>query len=276
MTQNNTNPENIIRDYPRLGPEDSFLFQCRQTLECFTRCCCDVSIVLTPYDIIRMKQALQMDSSSFLDRYTISPFTKEQKVPVILLKMDKETKRCPFVNSEKGCGIYAHRPWACRMYPLGMAEPDNPTPEDRAFYFLLKEDTCLGHNENRSITVEDWIQDQGIEEYNAYGAFFKELMLHPFWNGEDALTPEQIDMYYMACYDLDRFRRFVFETSFLQLFDVDEARIEAMRSSDLELSDFAMQWLKFSLFKEKSMKIKRSVIESKLETDAKTGQSKNG
>ncbi|MEJ2112055.1 MAG: hypothetical protein P8Z37_19535, partial [Acidobacteriota bacterium] len=136
--------------------------------------------------------------------------------------------------------------------------------------------TCLGHNEDRCITVEEWIRDQGIEEYNAYGAFFKELMLHPFWNGEDALTPEQIDMYYMACYDLDRFRRFVFDTRFFQLFDVDEARIEAMRTNDLELADFAMQWLRFSIFKEKSMKIKRSVVESKLGTDAKAGLSNNG
>ena len=44
-----------------------------------------------------------------------------------------------------------------------------------------------------------------------------------------------------------------------------------MRASDLELSEFAMQWLKFSLFKEKSMKIKRSVIESKLAADANIG-----
>ncbi len=276
MTQNNTNPESIIRDYPRLGLEDSFSFQCYQSLECFTRCCSDVSIVLTPYDILRMKQALQIDSSSFLERYTISPFTKEQKVPVMLLKMDAETKKCPFVSLENGCSIYAHRPWACRMYPLGMAEPDNPTPQDRTFYFLLKEDTCLGHNEDHSISVEEWIQDQGIEEYNAYGAPFKELMLHPFWNGEETLSPEQIDMYYMACYDLDRFRRFLFETRFLELFEVDEARIEAMRSNDLELSDFAIQWLKFSLFKEESMKIKRSVIESKFGADAKAGQSNNG
>ena len=36
-------------------------------------------------------------------------------------------------------------------------------------------------------------------------------------------------MFYMACYDLDRFRRFVFETRFLQLFEVDEARVEALR-----------------------------------------------
>jgi len=276
MTENNTNPESIIKDYPRLGPDDSFSFQCYQSLECFTRCCNDVTIILTPYDILRMKHALKIDSATFLQEYTISPFTKDQKIPVVILKMDKETKSCPFVSKKDGCGIYANRPWACRMYPLGMAEPDNPTPEDRMFYFLLKEDICLGHNEDHSIKVSEWITDQGIEEYDAYGAPFKELMLNPFWNGEEALKPEQIDMYHMACYDLDRFRRFIFESRFLELFDVDEDRIEVMRKNDLDLSDFAIQWLKFSLFKEQTMKIKRSVMESRLGTDETTGQSDNG
>ena len=276
MTEKNTNPVSILRDYPRLGPDDRFSFQCYKTLECFTRCCNDVTIVLTPYDILRMKHALKLDSSAFLEKYTVSPFTKDQKVPVVILKMDKETKSCPFVSSEKGCGIYGHRPWACRMYPLGLAEPDNPTPEDRRFYFLLKEDICLGHNEEHSMTVSEWIKEQGIEEYDAYGTPFKELMLHPFWNEKETLKPEQIDMYYMACYDLDRFRRFVFETRFFQLFDVDENRIEAMRNNDLELSDFAMQWLNFSLFQEKSMRIKRSVMNAKLGTEVKAGQNNHG
>lgn len=70
MTENSASPESIIRDYPRLTLEDSFSFQCCQSLECFTRCCNDVTIVLTPYDVIRMKQALHVDSSEFLEKYT--------------------------------------------------------------------------------------------------------------------------------------------------------------------------------------------------------------
>jgi Fe-S-cluster containining protein len=276
MTENSASPESIIRDYPRLTLEDSFSFQCHQSLECFTRCCNDVTIVLTPYDVIRMKQALHMDSSEFLEKYTLSPFSKDQKIPVVILKMDPETKDCSFVSKENGCSIYANRPWACRMYPLGMAEPDNPTPSDRSFHFLLREEMCLGHGTERRIKVSEWISEQGIEEYDVYGASFKDLMLHPFWNKNDSLTPAQIDMYHMACYDLDRFRRFVFQTRFFQLFDVDENRIEAMRKNDLELSDFAMQWLRFSLFHEKSMKIKPSAIESMRGNVEKAGQSKNG
>jgi len=95
------------------------------------------------------------------------------------------------------------------------------------------------------------------------GASFKALMLDEFWDKTDGLTPQQMDMYYMACFDLDRFRRFVFESRFLEMFVVDEARVEAMRTSDEDLLDFAMQWLRFSLLGEKSMKIKPAVMEAK-------------
>jgi Fe-S-cluster containining protein len=275
MNEDPTAPETIIRDLPRLTHQDSFNFHCDRSMECFTRCCSDVTIVLTPYDVLRMKHALQLDSAEFLEKYTLSPFGKDQKIPAVILKMDPATKRCPFVTDE-GCRIYADRPWACRIYPLGMAEPDNPTPSDRAFHFLIREDICLGHKAAQTLTVSEWISAQGIEEYDAWGAPFKELMLHPSWNSEGFLKPEQIEMYYMACYDLDRFRRFVFETKFLQLFDIDEDRVEAMRKDDFELSDFAMQWLKFSLFHEKCMKIKHSVSEAARAKIAQTEQAIHG
>jgi Fe-S-cluster containining protein len=266
MSDNCASPESILREYPRLGPEDNFCFKCDRSIACFTRCCNDVTIVLTPYDILRMKQALQVSSSDFLEKYTLSPFAKDQKIPAVILKMDPETKNCPFVTAE-GCSVYADRPWACRMYP---------TAEERRFHFLLREDLCLGHQTERLVKVSEWISEQGILEYDASVTPFKELMLHPFWNGEDLLTPEQVEMFYMACYDLDRFRRFIFQTRFFQLFDVDEDRIEAMRRDDLELSDFAMQWLKFSLFHEQSMKIKRSVIEAAHGTVSKAGLNIHG
>ena len=253
--------DKIIREVPRMVPDSTFTFRCEKGLECFTRCCADVSIVLTPYDILRMKNALGIDSSEFLVRYTISPFTPDQKIPVVLLKMDPETRRCLHVT-ENGCSIYRDRPWACRMYPLGLAQPERPTPEDRDFHFLIREEICQGHGEGRTLTVRDWIQEQGIEEYDMMGAAFKELMLHPFWNEDQELTPAQIDMFFMACYDLDRFRRFVFETRLLKLFVVDEARIDALRDDDLELLDFALQWLRFSLFHDKTMKIQPSVAEA--------------
>lgn len=256
-------PQDFIDKYPRMTLDHTFTFRCGKMLDCFTRCCANVSIVLTPYDVLRLKRALKMDSSAFLAQYTISPFTPDQKFPVRLLKMDPETNKCQFV-SETGCGVYGNRPWACRMYPLGAAEPRNATEKDQAFHFLVEEELCHGHGgEGKKYTVREWLAEQGIEEYEAYNTSFKKLMLHEFWDGKDALTPAQMDMYHMACYDLDRFRRFVFETKFLDTFEVDEARLEALRADEEELLDFAMDWLRFSLFHEKTMKIKKSVIEAR-------------
>jgi Fe-S-cluster containining protein len=262
MSREALTQEAILRDCSRMMPGDSFTFECNGSRECFTRCCADVAIVLTPYDVLRLKRALGMDSSQFLEQYTLSPFTKEQKFPTVMLRMDAETRKCPFVT-EQGCRVYADRPWACRMYPLGVAEPRNPSAADRAFHFLVKEDLCQGHGQGRGCTVREWLADQGIDAYEMMGASFRDLMLHEFWDKEEPLTPQKIDMYYMACFDLDRFRRFVFETRFLSLFVVDEARVEALRTDDEELLEFAMQWLRFSLFGDKTMKLRPDVVQAR-------------
>ncbi len=259
MQGNELTQEAILRDCARMGPDDRFTFECGQHLDCFTRCCADVAIVLAPYDVLRLKRSLGIDSSEFLRRYTISPFTKDQKIPAVLLKMDPQTGACPFVTPA-GCSVYANRPWACRMYPLGVAEPRNATPDNRPFHFLVREDLCHGHGAGLDCSVREWIASQNIDEYDAGNASFKALMLDEAWDNDQVLKPEQMDMYYMACYDLDRFRRFVFETRLLEVFEVDEARVEAMRMDDEELLDFGIQWLRFSLFRQRTMKIKPSAL----------------
>jgi len=118
--------ETILRDCPRMTEDDSFTFGCHGSLDCFTRCCRDVAIVLTPYDVLRLKRALRIESSELLDRYTLSPFNKEQKIPAVILRMDPETKRCPFVT-DQGCSVYANRPW-----PAGCTRWASPSQESFA------------------------------------------------------------------------------------------------------------------------------------------------
>ena len=47
--------EAILKEYPRLSPESKFRFSCHKGLSCFTQCCGDVNIFLTPYDVLRLK-----------------------------------------------------------------------------------------------------------------------------------------------------------------------------------------------------------------------------
>ncbi len=259
--------DRVVRELPRLGRDDVFTFRCGPDLDCFTRCCQDVSIVLTPYDVLRLTRALGLESSEFLERHTISPFTPEQKIPVVLLRMDPETKRCPFVSKD-GCDVYRDRPWACRVYPLGLAEPKHPSAEQQPFHFLVREDFCHGHGCGAPRMVRQWTEEQGIEAYDMMGRSFTDLMLHDFWDRDGSLPPEKLAMYFTGCYDIDAFRRFVFDTRFLDLFEIDEARVEALRSDDQELLDFAMQWLRFALFGEKTLRVKRPVMEARRQATA--------
>jgi Fe-S-cluster containining protein len=257
-------PEKIIGDSPRLGPDDTFTFACRPGISCFNKCCGDVNIFLSPYDVLRMKQRLGLTSSEFLEQYTLMPVQKDMRTPVVMLRMnDDESKTCPFLT-EAGCGIYSDRPWPCRMYPLGLAaSKDTPDGwQGERFYFLLKEEGCRGHEEPQECTVRQWFEDQGIEEYDRWGEQFKELTLHKYFEDGGVLSPEKMHMFFTACYDLDKFREFVFESTLLQRFDVDEDFVEEMRGDDEALLRFAFLWLRFSLFGEPTVRAKAEVVEA--------------
>jgi Fe-S-cluster containining protein len=256
--------EKILEEYARLGPDDTFEFGCHPGISCFNTCCADVNIFLSPYDVYRMKRRLGITSSEFLEKYAMMPVQKDMKTPVVMLAMsDNEGKTCPFLT-DGGCGIYSDRPWPCRMYPVGLAAQKD-TPDgwrgDR-FYFLLQEEGCKGFDEQKKWKVREWLDDQGLDPYDEWGEAFKELTLHEYFEKGGLLSPERMHMFFTACYDLDRFREFVFGSTLLKRFDVDEDLIEQMRTEDLTLLRFAFLWLRFSLFGEPTVRAKPEVLKA--------------
>ena len=65
-----------------------------------------------------------------------------------------------------------------------------------------------------------------------WGEAFKELTLHKFFEEGGVLSPEKMHMFFTACYDLDKFREFVFGSTLLERFEVDEDFVEEMRYDD--------------------------------------------
>jgi len=250
--------ENILEDHTRLGPNDTFKFGCHPGISCFNTCCSDVNIFLSPYDVLRLKQRLGISSTEFLEKYTLLPVQKDMTVPVVLLKMQENEKRsCHFVT-DQGCGVYTDRPWPCRMYPVGLAssrDTEDGWRGDR-FYFLLKEDTCFGHQEAREWTVQEWMDDQEVEAYEEWGEAYKELSLHKFFEDGLILPPEKMEMFFNSTYDLDKFRQFVFDSSLLERFDVDEDFVDRMKADDETLLRFGFLWVRFALFGEPTMKMR--------------------
>jgi Fe-S-cluster containining protein len=256
--------ESILGDHARLGPKDTFSFGCYPGISCFNTCCSDVNIFLSPYDVLRLKKRLGMSSTAFLEKYTLLPVQKDMTVPVVLLRMEEnEKKSCPFVT-EEGCGVYTDRPWPCRMYPVGLATSKDTEDGWRGerFYFLLKEDTCLGHKEAREWTVQEWMDSQDVDAFEEWGEAYKELSLHKFFEDGLILPPEKMEMFFNSTYDLDRLRSFVFKSSLLERFEVDEDFVHRMESDDEALLRFGFLWLRFALFGESTMKVRPEAAEA--------------
>jgi hypothetical protein len=149
------------------------------------------------------------------------------------------------------------------MYPVGMAIPParagvEPEPQ----YFLLEDDHCEGWNESRSWTVAEWRVDQGIPEREAAEAGFREIVSHPWFIGGRKLDAKRMEMFHMACYDLDRFRRFVFDSSFLERFEIEPELVDRIRDDDEELLRFAFRWVRYALFAEPTVKVRAEVTDA--------------
>ena len=233
-----------------------FRFACHKALPCFTRCCANLNLVLTPYDVLRLKNRLKLSSEIFLDRYTTSFVDEKYGVPVVKLKMnDDKTRQCPFVRPE-GCVVYEDRPGACRLYPLGRAASKiHEGHQAGEYYFMVNESHCLGLNEEQEWTVQEWLMNQGLDEYNTMNDFFMDITAGRQSRIIKGLSDQQLQMYYMASYSLDDFKRFVFETSFLDRFDIAQDVLNRIKTEEAELMALAYQWLKFSLFGEKTMNL---------------------
>ncbi|MEE9526774.1 MAG: YkgJ family cysteine cluster protein, partial [Syntrophobacteria bacterium] len=64
-------------------------------------------------------------------------------------------------------------------------------------------------------------------------------------------------------YNLDAFKRFVFESGLLNLFQIDKRTVSRIRTDETELLRFAFKWLQFAIFGKKTMRPKKSVLKTK-------------
>ncbi len=240
--------------------EGTFRFACHPGLTCFTFCCRRVDIMLYPYDIIRMKTRIGITSDDVLDRFA-RIVMRDSALPVVMLKMaDNEEHTCPFLG-ENGCTIYSDRPTDCRTYPLERAvDRTLPASGPRDYYFVHRAEHCLGHNESREWTVAEWIRDQDIEVFNRINDVWVEvdtLVRKVSW-ATDRNAEQKRKMAFMASYNLDMFRRFVFESSFLQRFRIPADLSTKLKADDVDLLKFGVDWLRFFLGIDKTLRFTAS------------------
>ncbi len=245
----------------QLNKKSRFKFKCHPGVKCFTKCCRGINIVLTPYDVIRLKNLLELDSEQFLAVYTKPELLEKTDLPVITLKMledeNSEEGSCPFVRDD-GCLVYTDRPSSCRYYPLGVASLSHKEGADEDdFYFFINEPHCLGFEEDAQWTVEEWRKDQGVDIHDEINAEWTDLLVRKRSFPKNVMLTEQAkQMFFMVSYNIDQFRKFVFESSFLDRYEVDDETCAQIKEDEVELLKFGIHWLNWMLFKQGDFKEK--------------------
>ena len=232
----------------KLEDNEVFLFRCHAGLECFTQCCRNLNLFLYPYDVLRLKNRLNISSEEFLDSHVDIVLRESNFFPDVLLRMfDNEEKTCPFLN-ESGCTVYPDRPDTCRTFPLEQGIMfRGPKEKATDIYFFKPPDFCLGQHETQELTVESWAEDQGAVTYHemtAKWAEVKALFNSDPWGDEGPYGPKG-KMAFMATYNLDGFRGFIFQSTFLKRYKVKSELLKKIKSDDAALMKFGFVWVKF-------------------------------
>lgn len=223
-------------------------------------------MLLTPYDVLRMRKRLGLSSEEFLKKYTYTHIDEASSHPFAVLKMAQDEEgKCPFVTSE-GCSIYEDRPANCRYYPVGKglmmkAGESEPVPEE--FFFFIREPNCCGYDQEGEWSIDSWRHEQGVDVYDDMNKEWAQIQLRRDNPGRPKLDKNKQPLIYMASYDHDRFRRFIFESGFLNIFEVDPDEVDRLKTDDIALMKFGFKYLKYILMLEETLKVKEEHLKPK-------------
>jgi Fe-S-cluster containining protein len=240
-------------------------FRCRKGIACWNACCSNIDISLTPVDIVRLKSRLAIPSSEFLSTYTVPYEMEKDGIAGVKLKPVDGGTACRFMT-EAGCSVYEDRPTACRYYPvalLSMRRQDEFV--DRQSYAIVREDHCLGHHEPQTQTIDQYRAEQGLIEYDDLARGWRQLILKKKSSGPTIGKPSKrsLELFFMTCYDVDRFRAFVASESFTQVFDLPPDELRGLLEDDLALMQFGFRFLRQVLFGEISIALHADTVEQR-------------
>lgn len=187
--------------------EDSFAFSCHKGVSCFTECCRMLELALSPYDVLRLRHATGKTSTELLSQYIIMEQEPMEPFPRFYLTMvDDGRASCIFVSKD-GCTVYGDRPAACRTYPLGRAVQKDTDGSISEHFIIIQESHCCGFFEPNTQTPTEYTADQELSRYNHFNDLIPSILQHDMIRNGLIPSKKQIDLFILALYDLDNFRK---------------------------------------------------------------------
>jgi len=231
-----------------LTPDATFRFSCHPGVACFTDCCRELELALSPYDVLRLSRHLGLAPSDFLDRYALVEQAEGGGFPQVFLCMvDDGRASCPFVTAS-GCRVYADRPGACRTYPLGRGAFTTPEGGRHEMHVLLTEPHCKGFNEGEHQDITAWQKDQDLATYNAMNDELLPILHHP--RLKDSYPPEEHEEeIFLFLYSLDTFRQQLLKATLTLPFPITATERQELAREDLALLRLGIRWLNHVLSK---------------------------
>ena len=253
----------------RLEANDKLKFRCHKGVSCWNACCSKANVTLTPYDIIRLKKHLGTSTTEVLAKHTV-PFELDSgSMPGIKLRTNNDGA-CLFMT-DAGCSVYENRPTACRYYPSGLLSMRaiDKNVDERSF-LLIKEDHCMGHNEDQVQTVQEYREQQGVVDYDDYNREWYVIVLKKRSTGPAIGKPSEmsLQLFFMASYDMDRFRRFVTSDSFKKSYKMTEDFYKIVAEDDIGLMQFGFKLMRQVLYGELSIPEVEGAWDKRLEERA--------
>ena len=239
--------EAALAELPELGENDTFVFACNEQVPCFNRCCAELTLPLTPYDVRRLTEAMNMSSETLIKTYTDKRTFPDTGFPLLLLKMnDGPGEQCPFVTMF-GCSVYENRPGACRFFPLGRMASIGEGGKVQERFVYVREEHCCGFDEGKEWTPRAWMENQGLAPYNDSNDKYMRLMAMVKASGKP-LDARMLPMIILCLYQIDKFREFLSAKNVFARLDVSKEKQNAIMT-DLDAAlDFGYDWLELVLF----------------------------
>lgn len=249
-SKSRVSPEALNIDLPQIGPDEAFHFCCGPSQPCFNRCCAELTLPLTPYDVARLRRNLGLDGADFLRAFADIRSAPDSGFPLPLLRMiESPDAPCPFVTPA-GCSVYDDRPGACRLFPLGRGAKIASSGAKEIFY-LMREEKCLGFNCGQTWTPREWTQNEGAEIYNHFNDRYGRV-IGMILAGGRPLTGRQSGLALVCLYQLEHFKALVDKMDLFGRLRVPRDRqikiMENSRAGDSALLDFALDWIELALF----------------------------
>lgn len=240
--------DQLPEHFHRIDQEERFSFACHPGVTCFTECCRQLDLALTPYDVLRLKNALRMHSGTFLEQYVIVEWDERIVFPQCYLTMvDDGRASCVFISLE-GCTIYPGRPGACRAYPVGRGARQGSDGQVEECFVLLREPHCRGFREKVTQTLSEYFAGQEMAAYNRFNDALTSILHHERIRQGYRPDRSQLDQYLLALYNLDMFRQEMADGRIAMRRPLRPRELQGLTGDDEELLLLGIAWLHQELF----------------------------